>query len=93
MTVFQFNKKISMAGLPEWEWVNAERYQDTSEQRKLLQAAYLELWAAFNQKDLSKIKHILAPSLKIWVETTGGTIDKQFESREFAEKFKQKNLQ
>ncbi len=43
-----------MAGLPEWEWVNAERYQDTSEQRKLLQAAYLELWAAFNQKDLSK---------------------------------------
>lgn len=92
MTVFQFNKKISMAGLPEWEWVNAERYQDTSEQRKLLQAAYLELWAAFNQKDLSKIKHILAPSLKIWVETTGGTIDKQFESREFAEKFKQKEF-
>ncbi|WP_369311852.1 hypothetical protein [Providencia rettgeri] len=90
MTVFQFNKKISVTGLPEWEWVNAERYQDTPEQRKLLQAAYLELWTAFNQKDLSKIKHILAPSLKTWAETTGGTIDEQFESREIATDFNQK---
>lgn len=90
MTAFQFNKKINVTGLPEWEWVNSERYQDTPEQRKLLQSAYLELWSAFNQKDLSKIKQILAPSLKTWAETTGGTIDEQFKSREIADDFNQK---
>lgn len=92
MTLFQFNKKINVTGLPEWEWTKSETYQDTPEQRKLLQDAYLELWSAFNQKDLPKIKRILTPSLKIWVETTGGTVDKQFESHEFAEKFKQKEF-
>lgn len=92
MTVFQFDKKISMAGLPEWEWVNSDRYQDTVEQRKLLQIAYSELWAAFNQKNLSKIEQILTPSLKVWAETTGGTIHEQFESHELAEAFNQKDF-
>ncbi len=90
MTLFQFNKKITIDGLTDWSWVNAEKYNDTVEQRKLLQEAYLELWSAFNQKNTKKIKQILTPSLKIWVETTGGTIDKQFESHELAEAFNQK---
>lgn len=90
MTVFQFNKKITITGLTDWSWVNAEKYNDTAEQRKLLQEAYLELWSAFNQKNTKKIKQILTPSLEIWMETTGGTIDEQFKSREIADDFNQK---
>lgn len=93
MTVFQFNKKINISDLPKWPWIEADKYEDTPKQRELLQAAYLELWTAFEQQDDNKIKQLLTPSLEVWATSTGGNVDEQFASREIGESFSKQNFQ
>lgn len=93
MTVFQFNKKINISDLPKWPWIEADKYEDTPQQRELLQAAYLELWTAFEQQDVSKIKQLLTPSLDVWAASTGGNTDEQFTSRGISESFSKQNFQ
>lgn len=92
MTLFQFNKQINIAGIPNWPWDKASRFENTPEQQQLLRDAYSELWLAFEQKNTQKIKELLTPSLNIWSISTGGTPDKQYESHEFVEDFKQKSF-
>lgn len=93
MTVFQFNKKIMLDNLPNWPWIKAEKYQDTPQQRALLQAAYQELWLAFDKQDIKTIKRLYTPALENWVISTGGTVDSQFKSRDINHKLEKNHFQ
>ncbi|WP_127956780.1 hypothetical protein [Serratia microhaemolytica] len=86
MQVYQFTRIVNVNGLPEWPWVKATPYTDTPEQRQLLQQAYQELWQAFNQKDLSKIKQLYGLSMKAWAYSTDSDEEEIFTNGNFEER-------
>lgn len=83
MKIYEFSKKVIVNGLPEWPWVKATPYTDTPEQRQLLQQAYGELWQAFNNKDINKIKKLMTLSFKAFGYVSNSTEEEILKDRTF----------
>ncbi|TQI79675.1 hypothetical protein FHU10_0226 [Serratia fonticola] len=92
MKIYEFSRKVTADGLPEWPWVKATPYTDTPEQRQLLQQAYGELWQAFNNKDMNKIKKLMALSFRAFAYVTDSTEDEILRDRAFYEQIKERNI-
>ncbi|WP_127960505.1 hypothetical protein [Serratia microhaemolytica] len=73
MVVYEFSRKVTVNGVPEWPWVNATPYTDTPEQRQLLQQAYQEVWQAMQNKDIKKLKQLFAYSGRAFAYVTSST--------------------
>ncbi|WP_058912059.1 hypothetical protein [Entomohabitans teleogrylli] len=83
MKLYEFTKKVQVNGVPDWAWTKAEAYTDSPEQRAKLEQAYMEIWQAFYQKDLNKIKALYGTALDAWAYATHSTPDKIFQSYDF----------
>ncbi|WMT14570.1 hypothetical protein [Serratia fonticola] len=92
MEIYEFSRKVTADGLPEWPWVKATPYTDTPEQRQLLRQAYGELWQAFNNKDINKIKKLMALSFQAFAYVTDSTEDEILQDRAFYEHIKERNF-
>ncbi|TQI79677.1 hypothetical protein FHU10_0224 [Serratia fonticola] len=92
MKLYEFSRKVTVDGLPEWSWINATPYTDTPEQRKLLQEAYQELWQALDSKDISKIKKLMAISLHAFSYITNSSEDEILQDRAFYNDIKDKEF-
>ncbi|MFT2790911.1 hypothetical protein ACMV5I_12660 [Serratia sp. T13T92] len=78
MEVYRFSRQVKISGLPEWPWVKATPYTDIPEQRKLLEQAYLQVWMAMDNKDLSTIRQQQKIALAAWAWSTGETEESIF---------------
>ncbi|MFV8903940.1 hypothetical protein ABQ333_01595 [Serratia fonticola] len=78
MEVYRFSRQVKISGLPEWPWVKATPYTDTPEQRKGLEQAYLQVWQAMDNKDLSILRQQQKLSLAAWAWSTGETEESIF---------------
>lgn len=83
MKLYEFTKKIQVNGVPDWAWTKAEAYTDSPEQRARLEQAYMEIWQAFDQKDLNKIRTLYSTALDAWAYATNSTTDQIFQSYDF----------
>lgn len=92
MKIYEFSRKVTADGLPEWPWVKATPYTDTPDQRQLLQQAYEELWQAFNNKDMNKIKKLMALSFQAFAYVTDSTEDEILRDRAFYEHIKERGF-
>ncbi|AYM91227.1 hypothetical protein D9980_11905 [Serratia sp. 3ACOL1] len=81
MEVYRFSRQVQISGLPEWPWVKATAYTDTSEQRKGLEQAYTKIWQTLNNKDLDTFRQQLKISLAAWAWSTGETEESIFVDR------------
>ncbi|MFT2798848.1 MULTISPECIES: hypothetical protein [Serratia] len=78
MEVYRFSHLVKVNGLPEWPWIKATPYTDTPEQRKGLEQAYLQVWKAMDNKDLSTIRQQQKIALAAWAWSTGETEESIF---------------
>ncbi|NHB95061.1 hypothetical protein C5470_00985 [Photorhabdus stackebrandtii] len=92
MTLYQFSRIVKISGLPDWEWVKATPYTDTSEQRRQLQQAYMTVWQAYNAKNVNTIRDQQKVALKAWAWATGENEESIFADKFFHHDFKEKSF-
>ncbi|NHB95177.1 hypothetical protein [Photorhabdus stackebrandtii] len=92
MTLYRFSRSVKISGLPDWEWVKATPYTDTSEQRQQLQRAYMAVWKTYNTKDINTIREQQKTALKAWAWATGESEESIFTSKPIYSNIKAKNF-
>lgn len=88
MTLYQFTKKVSLKGLPEWRWIKATPYTGQPQQLHALQKTYMEFWSLFSKKDNKTIQNTMKDLLNAWSITTGSSTDEIYNSQQFVDDFK-----
>ncbi|WP_330986256.1 MULTISPECIES: hypothetical protein [Enterobacterales] len=71
MEVYQFVQKVTVSGLPEWAWVNSEKYTGSAVQLQKLKAAYNDFAEAINSHDRKELERVNDIALDAWSKTTG----------------------
>lgn len=61
--VYELSRKLYGKTLPHWVWVDAHKYKDVPNNREQLEAAYKEVWDAFNERDEKKLRALLDISM------------------------------
>lgn len=87
MELYQFTRKVSLKGLPEWKWTKSQPFTSTPEQILALRQAYVDLWRLFAAKNNADLKAALNESLKSWSITTGESMDDIYNEYNFVENF------
>ena len=85
MELYQFTKKITLKGLPDWKWTKSTPFISTPEQIIALRKAYTDLWMLFARKDSAAIKEQLKESNLAWSITTGNSPDNVYNNERFVE--------
>lgn len=80
MKLYKFSNKISISGIPDWQWAHASEFTGSDEQLIKLQNAYSEIAVIINSRNRSELKKTHRIALKAWSTATGNSEDEILES-------------
>ncbi|WP_330986258.1 MULTISPECIES: hypothetical protein [Enterobacterales] len=75
MELYKFSMKVHLTGIPKWSWVDAEPFDNSTEQIQKLKSAYNEMATIINGHDRARLKSYYSSALHIWSTTTGEAED------------------
>lgn len=75
MKLYQFKKKVTVTGIPNWVWVHATPFTGSTEQLQKLKQAYTELADIISSRNRNLLKTNHKEALKAWSSTTGDSED------------------
>lgn len=93
MELYQFTKKITLRGLPDWKWAKSPPFTSTPEQIMALRKAYADLWTLFAKRNNAAIKEQLKDSTDAWSITTGDSADNVYNGERFVEHLKEPSFE
>ncbi|MEQ5726187.1 MULTISPECIES: hypothetical protein [Providencia] len=80
----KFKKNIELKNIPDWIWIKSDDFDESKLPE--LKLAYQELWDAFNEKDISKIRKLNYHANEAWALSSNSTEEKIFESYSITER-------
>ena len=80
----KFKKNIEIINIPEWLWVKSDDFDESKIPE--LKLAYQDLWDAFNEKNISKIRSLNYHANEAWALSSNSAEEKIFESYNIIER-------